>query len=418
MKVTHVKSNQVLIELEFNELIGKYDKIINSIGEYIQTADVSITLKALSEYPVELLKKSNVILGEILDYIVENETSFSEILIFHTRKMMCNKFLLQMNKIYQEAYEQLNTIWGKLLCKNNSKESKEATNTSLDSSLFFYDFKKQIEIIHKRYFAESNKAKSLYDVEFMYPVNFWDSFEKDLRMYCAKYRRKETTALKSIAVSHKKNKENKLTPKEWGKVYEDEVRRLQELFDTDNEIIDIRIYQNEEKDIFFSDLNESCNGDDLFDRMHAIKTWGCQYLYEGNRTIIYSWILRYNIILCEMFPKLKPQFEAWLNGIYANSMFSEPENRGPLFTPEAMILWGKLKEAGYVDENFQPLVTKNKASIIAKKLGEKLGLSPLWKPFEKLWNKSELSKAWTTATSCKYNERHKYENKIVEIINK
>lgn len=73
-----------------------------------------------------------------------------------------------------------------------------------------------------------------------------------------------------------------------------------------------------------------------------------------------------------------------------------------LFTPEAMELWRKLQEADLVDEDFQPKMSMRKASIVASLMGSRLGLVPLWKPFEELWEVKELSNTFSHAQIGKY----------------
>lgn len=55
-----------------------------------------------------------------------------------------------------------------------------------------------------------------------------------------------------------------------------------------------------------------------------------------------------------------------------------------LFTPEAMALWKKLQDKGYVDENYMCLIPQKRISIIALVMAETLGLNPIWRPFETL----------------------------------
>lgn len=73
-----------------------------------------------------------------------------------------------------------------------------------------------------------------------------------------------------------------------------------------------------------------------------------------------------------------------------------------LFTPEALELWQRLQEAGLVDEDYQPLMSMRKASIIASLMGSRLGLVPLWRPFEELWGAKDLSNAFSQAQMGKY----------------
>lgn len=52
---------------------------------------------------------------------------------------------------------------------------------------------------------------------------------------------------------------------------------------------------------------------------------------------------------------------------------------------EAMALWAKLQEAGFVDDKLQPKGNKTEAAIVADEMAECLGIEPRWQPFEELW---------------------------------
>ena len=73
-----------------------------------------------------------------------------------------------------------------------------------------------------------------------------------------------------------------------------------------------------------------------------------------------------------------------------------------LFTPKAMQLWEKLQAKGLVDEDFQPTISMRKASVIASVMGGQLGLSPLWEPFEALWDAKNMANSFSQAQISKY----------------
>lgn len=70
-----------------------------------------------------------------------------------------------------------------------------------------------------------------------------------------------------------------------------------------------------------------------------------------------------------------------------------------LATSKAMELWQKAQEAGWIDANYQPIVSKTKASLIADYIGKKLNLSERWKPFAELWQIDSLRKDYDKAMS-------------------
>ncbi|WP_294749048.1 hypothetical protein [uncultured Prevotella sp.] len=58
-----------------------------------------------------------------------------------------------------------------------------------------------------------------------------------------------------------------------------------------------------------------------------------------------------------------------------------------LATDKAMELWKKAQEAGYVDDNYQPLISRTQAALLADTMAERLSIKEKWKMFEGLWNR-------------------------------
>lgn len=72
-------------------------------------------------------------------------------------------------------------------------------------------------------------------------------------------------------------------------------------------------------------------------------------------------------------------------------------------TEEAMCLWAKAQRANLADEHFQPTMeSMRRASILARIMGEKLNLSPLWEPFEELWKVENLDNSNSQAVNANY----------------
>ena len=61
-----------------------------------------------------------------------------------------------------------------------------------------------------------------------------------------------------------------------------------------------------------------------------------------------------------------------------------------LTTDKAIGLWKKAQEAGYVDENYQPLISRTQAALLADAMAERLGIKEKWKVFEGLWNRNNM----------------------------
>ena len=72
-----------------------------------------------------------------------------------------------------------------------------------------------------------------------------------------------------------------------------------------------------------------------------------------------------------------------------------------LATPEAMALWEKVQQAGYVDEHYQPLLSRTQAALLADAMAERLGIKEKWKVFEALWNRKYMRSDYNLALTRK-----------------
>ena len=61
-----------------------------------------------------------------------------------------------------------------------------------------------------------------------------------------------------------------------------------------------------------------------------------------------------------------------------------------LSTEDGMALWKKAQEAGYVDSNYQPLISRTQSALLADAMAERLGIREKWKVFEVLWNRKYM----------------------------
>jgi len=61
-----------------------------------------------------------------------------------------------------------------------------------------------------------------------------------------------------------------------------------------------------------------------------------------------------------------------------------------LSTPKAMALWQKAQAKGYVDANYQPLISRTQAALLAYEIARCLGIKEKWKFFEALWNRRNM----------------------------
>ena len=61
-----------------------------------------------------------------------------------------------------------------------------------------------------------------------------------------------------------------------------------------------------------------------------------------------------------------------------------------LRTDKAMALWEKVQAAGYVDDKYQPTVSRTQAALLADAMAKRLGIKEKWKVFEGLWNRRNM----------------------------
>ena len=59
--------------------------------------------------------------------------------------------------------------------------------------------------------------------------------------------------------------------------------------------------------------------------------------------------------------------------------------------------WQKVMQAGLVDADGQPTVSRTEAAMIADMLAERLGIDNKWKFFEQLWHRNNMRGDYNTA---------------------
>ena len=91
-----------------------------------------------------------------------------------------------------------------------------------------------------------------------------------------------------------------------------------------------------------------------------------------------------------------------------------PDLPPSLSTDEAMELWKKAQDAGYVDENYQPLISRTQAAILANTIARILGLKPKWKLFEILWNRRDMYHDYYQALNQKQSLA--FQDKLKELL--
>ena len=87
-----------------------------------------------------------------------------------------------------------------------------------------------------------------------------------------------------------------------------------------------------------------------------------------------------------------------------------PELPEPLATPEAMALWQKAQQAGYVNEHFQPLLSRTLSAILAFEMAKRLAIKDKWKIFEAFWNRRNMYRDYYT--SLNQNQSLEFREKL------
>ena len=78
-----------------------------------------------------------------------------------------------------------------------------------------------------------------------------------------------------------------------------------------------------------------------------------------------------------------------------------PTLPAPLGTEQAMALWRKAQAAGWIDDNYQPLLSRTQAALLADAMAVRLGIKEKWKVFEGLWNRKYMRSDYNLALTRK-----------------
>lgn len=89
----------------------------------------------------------------------------------------------------------------------------------------------------------------------------------------------------------------------------------------------------------------------------------------------------------------------YVNNLYQQTSFTDhPQMKtadagglpDALATEEAMVLWQKAQDAGYVDDNYQPLISRTQSALLADAMAKRLGIKEKWKVFEMFWHRKNM----------------------------
>jgi len=86
-----------------------------------------------------------------------------------------------------------------------------------------------------------------------------------------------------------------------------------------------------------------------------------------------------------------------------------------LATEEAMKIWQKVQDAGYIDTHYQPLLSRTQSALLADAIAVKLGIRQKWKTFETLWNRKNMYRDYYKALNLQ--QSLVFQDKIKRLFN-
>ena len=84
-----------------------------------------------------------------------------------------------------------------------------------------------------------------------------------------------------------------------------------------------------------------------------------------------------------------------------------------LATDRAMRLWEKGRQAGYVDECYQPLLSRTQSALLADAMAERLGIKEKWKVFEELWQRKYMRNDYNLALTQR--QSYKFQDDLKQL---
>ena len=72
-----------------------------------------------------------------------------------------------------------------------------------------------------------------------------------------------------------------------------------------------------------------------------------------------------------------------------------------LSTEQAMALWKKAQDVGWIDANYQPLISRTQSALLADAMAKRLGIREKWKVFGDLWHRTKMYKDYYQALEQK-----------------
>ena len=80
---------------------------------------------------------------------------------------------------------------------------------------------------------------------------------------------------------------------------------------------------------------------------------------------------------------------------------ASPEKPAELQTEEARRLWDAARDAGWVDDDCQPLLSRSLSALLADRMATLLNIQNKWKVFETFWNRKNMRSDYNDALNQK-----------------
>ena len=84
-----------------------------------------------------------------------------------------------------------------------------------------------------------------------------------------------------------------------------------------------------------------------------------------------------------------------------DAVIQEKTTPAELDTEEARRLWDAARDAGWVDDNCQPLLSRALSAVLADRMATLLNIQNKWKVFESFWGMKGLRSAYNNALNQK-----------------
>ena len=102
---------------------------------------------------------------------------------------------------------------------------------------------------------------------------------------------------------------------------------------------------------------------------------------------------------------------------YVGKTYPAPQRCGELpdvlRTPEAIALWEKAQRVGWIGANYQPLISRTQAALLAHYMAKKLEIKDKWKVFETLWNRRNMYRDYYDAMN--QDQTYSFLDKLKEL---